>query len=103
MLLAARRQRRARLVVEHCRFVVRERAHCAHRRRHSRAAAAAAAGQLVDAHPAVITRCILDLFMHFFITEVMLETSLAEQIGLSDDAMAGQMAEVLLHGILRRP
>jgi AcrR family transcriptional regulator len=62
-----------------------------------------AAGQLVDAHPAVITRCILDLFMHFFITEVMLETSLAEQIGLSDDAMAGQMAEVLLHGILRRP
>ncbi|MGM0576777.1 MAG: TetR/AcrR family transcriptional regulator [Myxococcota bacterium] len=57
-------------------------------------------GELADAHPAVITRCILDLFMHFHLTEVMLDQSLAERIGLDDDEVVEQMARILLHGIL---
>jgi AcrR family transcriptional regulator len=61
------------------------------------------AGELADVHPVVVTRLVLDVFLHLYLEDVMLGKSLADQIGLTDDEMADQMADLLLHGILRGP
>lgn len=58
---------------------------------------------LRDIHPAVFTRSIIALFLHFYLESVMLEQSLADDIGLSDDEIADQMATMLLHGIMLTP
>ena len=60
-----------------------------------------AAGELVDAHPVVIMRCITDLFLYYYLEEVMMERSLAEDLGMTDEQVAEQMARILLHGILK--
>ncbi len=51
-------------------------------------------------HPAVFTRSIITLFLHFAVEEAMLDKSLAADIGLTDEEMADQMARLLLHGII---
>lgn len=53
-------------------------------------------------HPAVFTRSIITLFLHFSVEEAMLDKSLAADIGLSEEEMADQMARLLLHGITRQ-
>ena len=62
-----------------------------------------AAGELAPVHPVVVTRLILDVFLHLYLEDVMLGKSLASQLGLSEDEMAEQMADLLLRGILRQP
>ena len=58
---------------------------------------------LRDIHPAIFTRSIIALFLHFYLESVMLEQSLADDIGLSEDEIADQMATLLLHGIMATP
>jgi AcrR family transcriptional regulator len=58
-------------------------------------------GRVVDVHPAVVTRSIVTLFLHFYLEEVMLQNSLAEEIGLTEEEIGDQMAELLLHGIFQ--
>jgi AcrR family transcriptional regulator len=61
------------------------------------------AGQLADLHPAVVLRCLADLFIFSYLEEVMLEKSWSEQLGLTDEELAEQMARILLYGIMKRP
>ena len=58
---------------------------------------------LRDVHPAVFTRSIIALFLHFYLESVMLQQSLSDDIGLSEDEIADQMATLLLHGIMASP
>jgi len=58
---------------------------------------------LRDIHPAVFTRSIVALFLHFYLESVMLQQSLAEDLGLSEDEIADQLASLLLHGIMALP
>ncbi len=60
------------------------------------------AGELVDVHPAVIMRCIMDVYLHYYLEEIMLQKSLSKELGLTDEQLAGEMAKILLHGIMRR-
>lgn len=60
-------------------------------------------GHLADIHPAIMVRCMFDLFMYFGLEEVMLEHSMADELGLSGEEMADQMAKLLLYGVMRRP
>ncbi len=55
---------------------------------------------LRDVHPAVFTRSVIALFLHFYLESVMLQQSLSDELGMSEDAIADQMATLLLHGIL---
>ena len=58
---------------------------------------------LRDIHPAVFTRSVIALFLHFYLESVMLQQSLSDDLGLSEDAIADQMATLLLHGIMVNP
>ncbi|MFT7579548.1 MAG: AcrR family transcriptional regulator [Myxococcota bacterium] len=58
--------------------------------------------ELADVHPAVIMRVILDVFIHTRLEEAMLEQPLAETLGLTDEQVTSQVAQLLLHGILKR-
>ena len=61
------------------------------------------AGELAPVHPVVIARLILDVFLHLYMEDAMLGKSLAEQIGLTEGDLAKQLADLMLHGILRGP
>jgi len=55
---------------------------------------------LRDIHPAVFTRSVIALFLHFYLESVMLQQSLSDELQMSEDAIADQIAALLLHGIL---
>ena len=59
-------------------------------------------GDLVDSHPALVMRIMIDVFLHSYLDEVMLDQSLADQLGMSDEELAEAMAKLLLYGIMRR-
>ncbi|MGB0592489.1 MAG: TetR/AcrR family transcriptional regulator [Myxococcota bacterium] len=58
---------------------------------------------LRDIHPAVFTRSVIALFLHFYLESVMLEQSLSDELGMSEDAIADQIANLLLNGIFASP
>ena len=58
---------------------------------------------LRDIHPAVFTRSVIALFLHFYLESVMLEQSLSDELKMSEDAIADQIANLLLNGILANP
>lgn len=58
--------------------------------------------ELSDVHPAILMRTMIDVFVHTRLEEVMLDQSLAERLGLSEEEVLRQMAEVVLRGALRR-
>lgn len=60
-------------------------------------------GEVAPAHPAVIGRVSVGMFLYLFLEDIMLKVSLAEQIGLTDEDISDQMADLLLHGLLRTP
>jgi AcrR family transcriptional regulator len=63
-----------------------------------------ASGELSsDVHPAVMLRCMFDLFLYFVLEEVMLDTSLASELGMTDRELADQMARMVLRGAKTRP
>jgi len=62
-----------------------------------------ARGELVDLHPQVVLRCLTDLFLHYYLEEMMLEKSLAADVGLDDREVSRQLARILLDGIRPRP
>jgi hypothetical protein len=57
-------------------------------------------GRMRSLHPAIVTRVLLDVYLHYFLEEVMLDKSLADQLGLTEDELIGQMEQILLHGVL---
>ncbi len=61
------------------------------------------AGELSSVHPAILMRVMIDVFVHTRLEEVMLDQSLAEKLGLSEEEVTRQMAEVILRGALKRP
>ena len=61
------------------------------------------AGELGDVHPAVIMRCMIDVFLFHYLEEIMLEKSLSEDLGMSDEQLAEEMARLMLYGTLRSP
>lgn len=59
-------------------------------------------GDLVAMHPAIILRVMVDVFIHTRLEEAMLDLSSA-RLGLSEEEVTRQMAEIILRGILKRP
>jgi len=49
-----------------------------------------------------VLRVMVDVFIHTRLEEAMLDQSMAQRLGLSDEEVTRQMAEVLLRGILKR-
>lgn len=58
--------------------------------------------QLVDLHPALVIRVLLDVFIHTRLEEAVLGMSMAESLGLSDEEITRQMARLLLEGLIKR-
>lgn len=56
-----------------------------------------------EIHPAILMRVMVDVFIHTRLEEVMLDQSLASRLGLSEEEVTRQMAEVILRGALKRP
>lgn len=54
-----------------------------------------------DVRSAVALRCMIDIFLYSYLEEVMLGRSLAEDLGISEGERAGEMARILLRGILK--
>lgn len=61
----------------------------------------AAKGEVAQVHPRVLARSIVGLFLYFYLEDAMLEMSAADEAGLDEDEIADQMADLLLHGLLR--
>jgi len=59
-------------------------------------------GDLVPLHPHVILRCLTDIFLHYYLEEMMLDKSLAAETGLSENELARQLSCILLDGIRPR-
>ena len=49
-----------------------------------------------------MVRCMFDLFLYFGLEEVMLDQSLGDELMMSSEDVADQMAKVLLYGVMRR-
>jgi AcrR family transcriptional regulator len=62
----------------------------------------AATGELADVHPAVMLHCVIDVFAHRFLEEVMVGRSLAADLGMDEAALTEQIAKLLLGGIRQR-
>ena len=58
--------------------------------------------QLIDIHTALIIRVLADVFIHTRLEEAMLDMSMAESLGLTDEEITRQMARLLLEGLVRR-
>ena len=58
--------------------------------------------QLSGVHPAIMVRCMFDLFLYFGLEEVMLDQSLGEELMMSSEDVADQMAKLLLYGVMKR-
>lgn len=57
---------------------------------------------LTGMHPAIVLRVMVDVFIHTRLEEAMLEQSMAQRLGLTDEEVTRQMAEIMLRGILKR-
>ena len=60
-----------------------------------------ARGEVAQVHSTVVARSIVGLFLYFYLEDVMLEMSASDEAGIDDDEIAEQMADLLLHGLLR--
>jgi len=58
--------------------------------------------QLVDLHPALVIRVLLDVFIQTRLEEAMLGMPMADSLGLSDEEITRQMARLLLEGLIKR-
>lgn len=59
-------------------------------------------GELNGIHPAILMRVMVDVFVHTRLEEVMLDMSMGEKLGMSDEEVTRQMAEVVLRGVFKR-
>lgn len=60
------------------------------------------AGELNGIHPAILMRVMVDVFVHTRLEEVMLDMSMGEKLGMPDEEVTRQMAEVVLRGVFKR-
>ena len=58
-------------------------------------------GEVAEIHPAVIARCVVGLFLYYFLEDTMLDMDPSSETGLSESEIADQMADLLLRGLLR--
>jgi len=70
---------------------------------HAEALLARRRDDLIDVHPAILMRVMVDLFLHTHLEEAMLEISGTEGLGLSPEEVTRQTAKVLLLGVMKRP
>jgi len=54
-------------------------------------------------NPAILMRVMIDVFIYTRLEEVMLDQSLAARLGMNEEEVTRQMAEVILRGVLKRP
>ena len=57
-------------------------------------------GRMRSLHPAIVTRVMVDMYLHYFLEEAMLDKSLHGQLGLSEDELLSQMEQILLYGVM---
>ena len=60
-----------------------------------------ARGEVADLSPALMLRVIVGLYLYLYLEDSMLELSTTEQMGMPEGAVVEQMAQILLHGMLR--
>ena len=60
------------------------------------------AGDLAVVHSAIAMRVMVDAFVHTRLEEAMLDQSMAAKLGLSDEELTRQIAEIILKGIMKR-
>ncbi len=60
------------------------------------------AGDLTAVHSAIALRVMVDVFVHTRLEEAMLDQSMAAKLGMSDEELTRQIAEVVLRGIMKR-
>ena len=58
--------------------------------------------QLADFHPALMMRLMVDVFLYSHLEEAMLEQPMAEALGMDEEELTRQMAQMLLYGIIKR-
>ena len=62
-----------------------------------------AKGEIADLSPAIMMRVIVGLYLYLYLEDSMLELDTAEEMGMPEDEVAEQMAQILLHGMMRSP
>ena len=62
-----------------------------------------AKGEVADLSPAIMLRVIVGLYLYLYLEDSMLELDTAEEMGMPEDEVAEQMAQILLHGMMRSP
>jgi len=60
-------------------------------------------GEVADLSPAIMLRVIVGLYLYLYLEDSMLELDTAEEMGMPEDEVAEQMAQILLHGMMRSP
>jgi len=62
-----------------------------------------AKGEVADLSPALMMRVIVGLYLYLYLEDSMLELDTSEEMGMPEDEVAEQMAQILLHGMMRSP
>ena len=62
-----------------------------------------AKGEVADLSPGLMLRVIVGLYLYLYLEDSMLELDTAEEMGMPEDEVAEQMAQILLHGMMRAP
>ena len=60
-----------------------------------------AKGEVADLNPALMLRVIVGLYLYLYLEDSMLELDTSEEMGMPEDEVAEQMAQILLHGMMR--
>lgn len=60
------------------------------------------AGELSDVNPAIVIRSMIDIFLFTYLEGVMLGKSFSEDLGMTDEELAQQMAQLVLFGAMKR-
>lgn len=62
-----------------------------------------AKGEVAELSPALMLRVIVGLYLYLYLEDSMLELDTSEEMGMPEDQVAEQMAQILLHGMMRSP
>lgn len=58
-------------------------------------------GEVKDLSPALMMRVIVGLYLYLYLEDSMLELSTTEEMGMPEDEVVEQMAQILLQGMMR--
>jgi len=60
-----------------------------------------ARGEVANLSPALMLRVIVGLYLYLYLEDSMLELSTTEEMGMPEEEVVEQMAQILLHGMMR--